>query len=224
MNHPMSRRSRRAFLGTVATTAAFFTVKGAFAEQLAATPERTEGPFYPDKLPLDTDNDLIIINDSVTPAVGEITHLTGRILGPTGTPLKNVDDRDLAVRRQRGLPPHRRQRLQEGAAGQELPGVRPVHHRLDGRVSLPHHQARPVPRPARAAHPLQGEEGGSRAADLAVQHRRPPGQQARRDRPWKDSLFDRELLHGRFQADQRVEDRRARRELRHRPGPHPGRA
>jgi protocatechuate 3,4-dioxygenase beta subunit len=90
MNHPMSRRSRRAFLGTVATSAAFFTVKGAFAEQLAATPERTEGPFYPNKLPLDTDNDLIIINDNITPAVGEITHLSGRILGPTGTPLRDV--------------------------------------------------------------------------------------------------------------------------------------
>ena len=90
MNLPMSRRSRRAFLGTVATTAAFFTVKGAFAEQLAVTPERTEGPFYPDKLPLDTDNDLIIINDSITPAVGEITHLSGRILGPSGTPLRDL--------------------------------------------------------------------------------------------------------------------------------------
>jgi protocatechuate 3,4-dioxygenase, beta subunit len=90
MNHPMSRRSRRAFLGTIASSAAFFTFKGAFAEQLAATPERTEGPFYPDKLPLDTDNDLIIINDNITPAVGEITHLTGRILGPTGTPLRDV--------------------------------------------------------------------------------------------------------------------------------------
>ena len=82
MNHPMSRGSRRAFMATVATSAAFFTVKGAYAEQLAATPERTEGPFYPDRLPLDTDNDLIIINDSITPAVGEITHLSGRILGP----------------------------------------------------------------------------------------------------------------------------------------------
>ena len=40
----------------------------------------TEGPYYPDKLPLDTDNDLIIIKDSTTPAVGEITHLTGRVL------------------------------------------------------------------------------------------------------------------------------------------------
>ncbi len=90
MNLPMSRRSRRAFLGTVATTAALFTVKGAFAEELTATPERTEGPFYPTHLPLDADNDLIIINDSTTPAVGEITQLSGRILNSSGTPMKDL--------------------------------------------------------------------------------------------------------------------------------------
>jgi len=66
------------------------TVRGAFAEELAKTPRLTEGPFYPDKLPLDTDNDLIIINDSVTPAVGEITHLSGRVLSTSGEPINNV--------------------------------------------------------------------------------------------------------------------------------------
>jgi protocatechuate 3,4-dioxygenase beta subunit len=50
----------------------------------------TEGPFYPDELPLDTDNDLILINDTITPAVGEITHLTGRVLGPTGSPVRDA--------------------------------------------------------------------------------------------------------------------------------------
>jgi protocatechuate 3,4-dioxygenase beta subunit len=54
------------------------------------TPELTEGPFYPDKLPLDTDNDLIILGDSTTPAVGEITNLTGRILDSSGAPMRNV--------------------------------------------------------------------------------------------------------------------------------------
>ena len=49
-----------------------------------------EGPFYPDKLPLDTDNDLIIINDAITPAVGEITHLTGRVLDTSGSPVRNA--------------------------------------------------------------------------------------------------------------------------------------
>ena len=84
------RPSRRAALGAFATGAAFFTTRGLFAEQLAATPSRTEGPFYPDKLPLDTDNDLILVNDGVTPAVGEITHLTGKILDASGSPVRNA--------------------------------------------------------------------------------------------------------------------------------------
>jgi len=72
--------------------AAAFTTPGVFAEQLAlaGTPPMTEGPFYPDKLPLDTDNDLIIINNSITPAVGDITHLTGRVLDASGSPMRNV--------------------------------------------------------------------------------------------------------------------------------------
>ena len=82
--------NRRLFLGTLATGAAFFTTRGLFAEELARTPPMTEGPFYPDKLPLDTDNDLILINDSLTPAVGQITHLTGRVLGPSGSPVRNA--------------------------------------------------------------------------------------------------------------------------------------
>jgi protocatechuate 3,4-dioxygenase, beta subunit len=84
------RRSRRAFIGTTFASAAFFATRGLFAEQLARTPSRTEGPFYPDKLPLDTDNDLIIVNDGITPAVGEITHLTGKILDATGSPIRNA--------------------------------------------------------------------------------------------------------------------------------------
>ena len=70
--------------------AAFFTTRGLFADELERTPRLTEGPFYPDRLPLDTDNDLLIVNDKITPAVGEITHLTGRVLGPTGTPVRNA--------------------------------------------------------------------------------------------------------------------------------------
>jgi protocatechuate 3,4-dioxygenase, beta subunit len=63
---------------------------GSLAEQLVQTPKQTEGPFYPVKLPLDTDNDLIIVNDSLTAAVGEITHLSGRILDSKGDPIRNV--------------------------------------------------------------------------------------------------------------------------------------
>lgn len=79
---------RRVFLGALG--ASLFTTRGLFAEMLLPTPRLTEGPFYPDKLPLDVDNDLIIINDHVTPAVGEITHLTGRILDAKGEPVKGA--------------------------------------------------------------------------------------------------------------------------------------
>src|SRR4051794_22866651 len=65
-------------------------VPGVFAEQLARTPRLTEGPFYPDKLPLDTDNDLVIVSSSITPAVGEITHLTGRVLSSSGEPVRDA--------------------------------------------------------------------------------------------------------------------------------------
>lgn len=63
---------------------------GAFAEELQQTPAMTEGPFYPDRLPLDTDNDLLIVNDKLTPAVGEITHLSGRILTESGQPVRGA--------------------------------------------------------------------------------------------------------------------------------------
>jgi protocatechuate 3,4-dioxygenase beta subunit len=69
---------------------AAFGVPGLFAEQLVPTPRQTEGPFYPDNLPLDTDNDLLIINDTMTPAVGEITWLSGRILDARGEPVRNA--------------------------------------------------------------------------------------------------------------------------------------
>ena len=68
---------------------AFFTQPGLFADQLM-TPSMTEGPFYPDRLPLDTDNDLLILNDTITPAIGEITHLTGKVLDPKGNPIRNA--------------------------------------------------------------------------------------------------------------------------------------
>lgn len=88
-----SHRSRRDFLnaslGATALTLGLWE-RGAFAEELTRTPRQTEGPFYPDKLPLDTDNDLLIINDAITPAVGQVTHLSGRVLDARGEPLRNA--------------------------------------------------------------------------------------------------------------------------------------
>lgn len=90
MSNFKSILTRRQLLQTGSTCAAAgLAAPGVFAEMLE-TPRFTEGPFYPDKLPLDTDNDLLIINESLTPAVGEITHISGRVLNSSGNPIRNA--------------------------------------------------------------------------------------------------------------------------------------
>jgi protocatechuate 3,4-dioxygenase beta subunit len=84
------RLARRTFLQTLAVGSTLLTTPGAFAEALLQTPKQTEGPFYPDKLPLDTDNDLLIVNDQLTAAAGEVTWLSGRVLDARGTPIRNA--------------------------------------------------------------------------------------------------------------------------------------
>lgn len=82
--------NRRRMIQQTAFTAAAMTTPGLFAEELMRTPRQTEGPFYPNKLPLDTDNDLLIINDELTPAVGTVVHLTGRVRNLAGVPIRNA--------------------------------------------------------------------------------------------------------------------------------------
>jgi protocatechuate 3,4-dioxygenase, beta subunit len=89
----MENSNRRRFLkqvGLVGLATAFLDTPGLFAEALAVTPEQTEGPYYPTTLPLDTDNDLLVINDNINPAIGQITYLSGRILSPSGEPVRNA--------------------------------------------------------------------------------------------------------------------------------------
>jgi protocatechuate 3,4-dioxygenase beta subunit len=85
--------SRRHFLKSLViagTAGTFFNVRGAFAQELVRTPPQIEGPYYPSQLPLDQDNDLLVINDSITPAVGEIVQISGRVLTPSGSPVRNA--------------------------------------------------------------------------------------------------------------------------------------
>ena len=85
-----NQTDRRTAMKSLAIGGAFFAQAGLFAEELVRTATIGEGPFYPDKLPLDTDNDLLILNDAITPAVGEITLLSGRVLSSNGTPVRNA--------------------------------------------------------------------------------------------------------------------------------------
>lgn len=84
MPHLWTRRK------AISTLALALSAPGAFAEQLTLTPKQTEGPLYPDKLPLDTDNDLLIVNDGITSSIGEVTYLSGRLLDAKGDPIRNA--------------------------------------------------------------------------------------------------------------------------------------
>lgn len=99
----ISRHSRRDFLRVLGTAgcsalalrafpeeALRWIGDGNFAQSLTRTPAQIEGPFYPDRLPLDRDNDLVLISGKTTPADGEVTHLSGRILDLKGEPVKGA--------------------------------------------------------------------------------------------------------------------------------------
>ena len=88
----MHRRidSRRDFFKLMGLGGLFFTARGAFAEELTLTPSQTIGPYYPNVLPLDRDNDLLVIGDAITPAVGDIAWVGGRVLDRRGDPIRGA--------------------------------------------------------------------------------------------------------------------------------------
>ena len=92
MNHniPSSFFRRRHFIGGLAAGTAMLAAPALLAQELVRTPAQTEGPFYPDKLPLDSDNDLVQIKGATASALGEVTRLSGRILDARGNPLRNA--------------------------------------------------------------------------------------------------------------------------------------
>ena len=71
---------RRQFVQTATATSLFYTTAGVFAEQLQPSAQMGEGPFYPDRLPLDTDNDLLILNDNFTPAAGPCPSASSQVI------------------------------------------------------------------------------------------------------------------------------------------------
>ena len=157
---------RRLVLRSLAMSAAFFSVPGAFAQQLVPTAAQTEGPFYPDQLPLDTDNDLLDHQRRHHARRRRVTHLAGGSSTPTGNPVRNalveiwqVDNKGAYIHT--GSTPREARR--------ELPGLRPVPDRVDRRVPVPHDQARRLSRP-HAAHPLRGEDEGPREVHHPVLH------------------------------------------------------
>jgi protocatechuate 3,4-dioxygenase beta subunit len=140
--------TRRRALRLLALGSLFAGRAGAYAEELVRTPRMTEGPFFPDRLPLDTDNDLLVITDAIEPADGEITWLSGRILDATGAPIRNalveiwqVDGHGAYLHSRTGNAENRDQRFQ--GYGRFVTGT-------DGAYGF--RTIKPVPYPGRTPH------------------------------------------------------------------------
>jgi protocatechuate 3,4-dioxygenase beta subunit len=166
--------NRRSFLRQLSFSAALLATPGAFAEELARTPRLTEGPFYPDKLPLDTDNDLLIVNDRITPAVGEIAWLGGRVLDARGEPIRNAlveiwqCDHNGVYLHSGNFGGHTQQDANFQGYGRFL---------TSGTGEYVFRTIKPVPYPGRTpAHSLQGQAPGKRNPHDATVHQRTPRQ------------------------------------------------
>lgn len=78
--------ARRRILATGLSAAGLLAAQPALAA-LKPTPRQARGPFYPDEFPLDSDNDLVRVKGREAQAMGEVTHLIGRVLDPAGKPV-----------------------------------------------------------------------------------------------------------------------------------------
>lgn len=82
-------QSRRSLLRSLLLTTGGIITSDIYAEALTLTPRATEGPYYPDHLPLDQDNDLTQIIGGKAPAGGVVTEFGGRLLNADGKPLSD---------------------------------------------------------------------------------------------------------------------------------------
>ena len=65
-------------------------IPGISCGSLVRTPWQGEGPFYPDKIPVATDNDLVKNGDNSFEAGGKILILNGILLNPDSEPVNHV--------------------------------------------------------------------------------------------------------------------------------------
>lgn len=86
------RIDRRTLLRSLLLATGGIITHGLYAEALTLTltPWQTEGPYYPDHLPLDQDNDLVRVKDDSQPAAGSITNFGGRLLNADGKPMQDA--------------------------------------------------------------------------------------------------------------------------------------
>jgi protocatechuate 3,4-dioxygenase beta subunit len=84
-------KRREILVGAAATAlAAPLPALGAETRRLVVTPGQTEGPFYPVTLPADMDSDLVRVQGQAAQALGQVTHVAGRVLNRRGEPVKGA--------------------------------------------------------------------------------------------------------------------------------------
>jgi protocatechuate 3,4-dioxygenase beta subunit len=81
---------RRLLLGSAATLAGGSLLPRLARAALLLTPPQSEGPFYPVELPRDDDNDLVRVTGTDAQALGQVTHIVGRVLDAQGRPVPHV--------------------------------------------------------------------------------------------------------------------------------------
>lgn len=80
----MDHKRRRLLVGSVLGFAAALPAIRSAAAGLTLTPRQSRGPFYPARIPLDSDNDLVIVNGKAGKARGEIANIVGQVLDERG--------------------------------------------------------------------------------------------------------------------------------------------
>lgn len=81
---------RDLLIGGAAALGALSTRASGQTSRLVPTPGQSEGPFYPTDFPLDTDHDLVRVTGRAAEAMGQVTHVTGRILDRNGQPVRGA--------------------------------------------------------------------------------------------------------------------------------------
>ncbi len=84
------RADRRRVLRSFLLGAGGLWVPGVMAEALTLTPRATEGPYYPDHLPLDQDNDLVQCTGKEAAAMGTVASFGGRVLNADGKAMQGA--------------------------------------------------------------------------------------------------------------------------------------
>ena len=79
-------KRRQILIGLMGSGLACAFSKSTFSNELL-TPNQMRGPFYPNKIPLDHDNDLTRVVGHDQMATGHISHLIGKVLNPNGNPI-----------------------------------------------------------------------------------------------------------------------------------------